>query len=98
MKNETSTSAKQINKVDESIEKYDHFWHPSPGITKIDRLECYISKHILMWMIATITGGLGIGWALGSFAGSMIGASIGSILGGVIGTAHAKHNCPKELR
>lgn len=96
--NEQTTNAKNAYEKSSNIEVYSHIWQPSPGVTKLDRLEAYISKHIVLWMTGTITAGLGIGWVFGSFAGSMIGAWIGTVIGVVGGTVHAKRNCPDELK
>ena len=96
--NEQTENAKNAYDASSNVEKYDWFWHASPGVTTVDKLEAYISKHMMLWMFGTVTAGLGIGWVFGSFAGSMIGAWIGTVVGVVGGAIHAKHKCPEELK
>ena len=86
------------NTANSSVEKCDWSWPSGPEITAIDKLEAYISKYMILWMLGTVTAGLGIGWIFGSFAAAMIGAWLGTMIGALGGCIHAKYTCPNELK
>lgn len=61
------------------------------AVTAVDRLEAYISRHILAWGVPATFLGMLIGYHGGSFAGAVPGAAIGTVVGVLTGTAIAAY-------